>query len=89
MASCPKCGAEVAVLATACTACGASVASHHHGWLSTIEGTVPGVGQAVAGCSFAPRCHLARAECAAVPPLRGVGPGHQAACVVPMEELGL
>ena len=59
-----------------------------HGWLSTIEGTVPGVGQAVAGCSFAPRCRFARAECAAVPPLRGVGPGHQAACVVPIEELG-
>ncbi|MEO6623904.1 MAG: ABC transporter ATP-binding protein [Burkholderiaceae bacterium] len=57
-------------------------------WLSTIEGTVPGVGQAVPGCSFAPRCKYARAACAAaVPPLREAGPGHFAACVVPVAEM--
>ena len=31
-------------------------------WLATIEGNVPGVGQAGTGCSFAPRCRLARAR---------------------------
>jgi peptide/nickel transport system ATP-binding protein len=55
-------------------------------WLSTIEGTVPGLGQLPKGCSFAPRCKLARAECMVIPPLRAVGPEHQAACVVPFEE---
>ncbi len=54
-------------------------------WLSTIEGTVPAVGQMPAGCSFAPRCPLARAACGVVPALRDVGPGHQAACVAPFE----
>ncbi len=54
-------------------------------WLSTIEGTVPGVGQAAEGCSFAPRCRLARAQCRVVPPLRSVGAAHQAACVAPFE----
>jgi peptide/nickel transport system ATP-binding protein len=52
-------------------------------WLSTIEGTVPAVGQMPAGCSFAPRCPLADAACAAVPALRRVGADHQAACVRP------
>ena len=56
-------------------------------WLSTIEGTVPGVGQAVPGCSFSPRCKFARAACAVVPPLREVGAGHYAACVVPVAEM--
>jgi peptide/nickel transport system ATP-binding protein len=54
-------------------------------WLSVIEGTVPGVGQLGTGCSFAPRCRLARAACASVPPLQEVGPGHRAACVAPFE----
>ena len=54
-------------------------------WLSVIEGTVPGVGQLGTGCGFAPRCRLARAACAQVPPLREVGQGHQAACVAPFE----
>ncbi len=57
-------------------------------WLSTIEGTVPGVGQAAPGCSFAPRCRFARAECAAaVPPLREAELAHFAACVVPVAEM--
>jgi oligopeptide/dipeptide ABC transporter ATP-binding protein len=54
-------------------------------WLSTIEGTVPGVGQAGEGCSFAPRCPLAGAQCRRVPPLRTVGTAHQVACVVPFQ----
>ncbi len=54
-------------------------------WLSTIEGTVPAVGQMGEGCTFAPRCKLARAQCRQVPPLRDVGPLHQAACVAPFE----
>jgi oligopeptide/dipeptide ABC transporter ATP-binding protein len=52
-------------------------------WLSTIEGTVPAVGHMGPGCSFAPRCAMAREACARVPPLRGVGLGHQVACVLP------
>jgi oligopeptide/dipeptide ABC transporter ATP-binding protein len=54
-------------------------------WLSTIEGTVPAVGQMGAGCSFAPRCPLAGPACAQRPPLREVGMAHQAACVRPFE----
>ena len=54
-------------------------------WLSTIEGTVPVLGQGGEGCSFAPRCRLARAQCRSVPPLRSVGAAHQVACVVPFE----
>ncbi len=55
-------------------------------WLSTIEGTVPGVGQAGPGCSFAPRCSFAREAClAAVPPLRAVGDHHSAACIVDLD----
>ena len=54
-------------------------------WLSTIEGTVPAVGQMGAGCSFAPRCALAGPDCARRPPLREVSVAHQAACVRPFE----
>jgi oligopeptide/dipeptide ABC transporter ATP-binding protein len=54
-------------------------------WLSTIEGTVPAVGQMGAGCSFAPRCPLAGPACEQRPPLHEVGPAHQAACVRPFE----
>ena len=54
-------------------------------WLSTIEGTVPAVGQAGQGCSFAPRCKLAREKCKVVPPLLALGDGHQVACVAPFE----
>ena len=42
-------------------------------WLSTIEGTVPAVGQMGTSCSFAPRCALAGPDCAQRPPLREVG----------------
>ena len=55
------------------------------GWLSTIEGTVPAVGQLPPGCSFAPRCPLARDACQVLPPLRTLVETHQVACVVPFE----
>jgi oligopeptide/dipeptide ABC transporter ATP-binding protein len=55
-------------------------------WLRTIEGTVPAVGQMGPGCSFAPRCAMARAACRQLPPLREVGAGHQAACVLSFEQ---
>ena len=54
-------------------------------WLSTIEGTVPAVGQMGTRCSFAPRCALAGPDCAQRPPLREVGVAHHAACVRPFE----
>jgi len=52
-------------------------------WLSTIEGTVPALGQMPSGCSFAPRCPLAQPACGVVPQLREVGPAHRAACITP------
>jgi len=52
-------------------------------WLSTIEGTVPALGQLPSGCSFAPRCPLAQPACGVVPALREVGPSHRAACITP------
>ena len=54
-------------------------------WLSTIEGTVPAVGQMGTSCSFAPRCALAGPDCGQRPPLREVGVAHHAACVRPFE----
>jgi peptide/nickel transport system ATP-binding protein len=50
-------------------------------WLTTIEGTVPPVGQLPPGCAFAPRCALAGPDCGVVPTLAARGPGHQVACV--------
>jgi oligopeptide/dipeptide ABC transporter ATP-binding protein len=50
-------------------------------WLTTIEGTVPPVGQLPPGCAFAPRCALAGPDCGVVPPLAARGSGHQVACV--------
>ena len=41
MASCPKCGAEVAAHTVACATCGAGVAIHHQGLLSSIYAHVP------------------------------------------------
>ena len=54
-------------------------------WLSTIEGTVPALGQVGAGSSFAPRCPMVNPACTQRPPLREVGPAHLAACVRPFE----
>ena len=55
-------------------------------WLNTIEGTVPGVGQLPAGCSFAPRCPQAQDACGVLPLLREVGSGHFAACITPFAQ---
>ncbi len=41
MASCPKCGAEVAAHTVACATCGAGVAIHHQGLLRSIYAHVP------------------------------------------------
>jgi peptide/nickel transport system ATP-binding protein len=50
--------------------------------LATIPGRVPDLAELPSGCAFAGRCPLAEDACsAAVPPLAGVGPGHQARCI--------
>ena len=42
MASCPKCGVEVAAHAVSCSICGNSIATHHtHGVLSSIFAHIP------------------------------------------------
>jgi peptide/nickel transport system ATP-binding protein len=56
-------------------------------WLSTIDGTVPALGEGGEGCSFAPRCRYARAACATLPALRALGPQHQVACVADPAEM--
>ena len=49
--------------------------------LAAIPGTVPDPGNMPAGCRFAPRCPVAEARCATVPPpSRIVGFRHAAAC---------
>ena len=50
--------------------------------LVAIDGTVPPVGAMPAGCRFRPRCALAEARCASMPPLAFQAPGHAAACWV-------
>lgn len=48
--------------------------------LKTIEGMVPSAGAWPEGCRFRTRCPLADGECAKVPPLVEIAPGHAAAC---------
>jgi oligopeptide/dipeptide ABC transporter ATP-binding protein len=49
--------------------------------LNEIKGMVPSLADLPKGCSFAPRCGLATAEChAAYPPLEQHRPGHWVAC---------
>jgi len=50
------------------------------GTLRVIEGQVPDLTEPPAGCRFAPRCPLVRAECATFPPFGSVSPGHLVAC---------
>lgn len=46
-----------------------------------LKGEVPTPLNPPSGCSFHPRCFMAKPECSqAVPPLRDVGGGHQVAC---------
>jgi peptide/nickel transport system ATP-binding protein len=51
--------------------------------LAQIPGTVPSLLRPPPGCRFAPRCSFAMDACrAAEPPLREMGPGHRAACIL-------
>ncbi len=51
--------------------------------LAPIPGAPPTLGQVIPGCSFAPRCPLVFDRChVESPPLRTVGPNHEAACHV-------
>jgi peptide/nickel transport system ATP-binding protein len=53
------------------------------GGLEGLAGVVPNLLYPPPGCRFAPRCHLAVAECtAALPALRGVEAGHGVACIM-------
>jgi oligopeptide/dipeptide ABC transporter ATP-binding protein len=53
------------------------------GKLTPIPGSVPQLTALPPGCSFEPRCHLRRRECAtAVPELRVASPEHAARCVL-------
>jgi oligopeptide/dipeptide ABC transporter ATP-binding protein len=51
------------------------------GTMEPIPGSVPSLLAPPRGCRFAPRCPLARAECAVHVPVRTVGEDHAVACV--------
>jgi peptide/nickel transport system ATP-binding protein len=58
-------------------------AATRKGKLESIPGVVPSLLGPPPGCRFAPRCRHAMAVCReAVPPLRDLGGGHKAACVL-------
>jgi len=48
--------------------------------LVTVPGTVPQPAAMPSGCRFSTRCPFAADVCAAVPPLKDLGGGHQVAC---------
>ena len=48
--------------------------------LSTIPGTVPSPLDLPEGCAFAPRCRYATEQCAMMPPVEKIEPGHQVRC---------
>lgn len=48
--------------------------------LQSIPGTVPNLSQPLIGCSFAPRCTQAQAQCSNKPPLQTVANHHRTAC---------
>ena len=48
--------------------------------LSTVPGSVPGIGQMPEGCRFSSRCPFAAPVCASRPDLAEIAPGHRAAC---------
>ncbi|TCU78803.1 peptide/nickel transport system ATP-binding protein [Bradyrhizobium sp. R2.2-H] len=62
---------------------------HRAEQLATIEGMVPNMAQAPAGCRFAARCPFMLDACTnAPPPLLEVGPGHLSRCIrAPLELL--
>jgi len=54
--------------------------------LAAIPGIPPALGARPEGCAFAPRCPIARQECAASPPpLRDLGGGRHSRCLFPDE----
>jgi len=56
-------------------------AARSHGRLTEIPGMVPSLKEPVPGCSFAPRCPVARPRCTRErPPLVALGDGHSVAC---------
>jgi peptide/nickel transport system ATP-binding protein len=57
-------------------------ASPRGGRLAAIEGRIPPPFEPVAGCAFAPRCALARAECALRPPPERQTGTHRWTCVI-------
>ncbi|NNU82062.1 ABC transporter ATP-binding protein [Halovulum dunhuangense] len=58
--------------------------------LVTIPGLVPSPTAMPEGCRFAARCPFRIGACASRPPMRGIGPGHAAACVrAPLENITL
>ncbi|HXW29051.1 MAG TPA: oligopeptide/dipeptide ABC transporter ATP-binding protein, partial [Xanthobacteraceae bacterium] len=65
----------------------AMLASTVHGQMRDVDieaipGSPPDLRRLPPGCSFAPRCRYAVADCvAAVPPPVAVAPGHVAACI--------
>ena len=48
--------------------------------LSTIPGTVPSPLNLPEGCAFAPRCRYATEQCASMPPVEEIEPGHRVRC---------
>jgi oligopeptide transport system ATP-binding protein len=62
--------------------------SAHGEKLIPIPGSPPSLINKPSGCAFHPRCRSRRDVCAAaVPPLRTVGNGHEAACVLTSDEV--
>ncbi len=62
----------------------AAIPTRHvaRGALQGLAGSVPDLLAPPPGCRFAPRCALARAECAVLPRSRTVEEGHRVACVL-------
>ena len=57
--------------------------------LEPIPGRMPTPGTAPPGCRFAPRCPFVAGICEQPPPLRPMGPDHEAACWrAPVEQIG-
>ncbi len=57
--------------------------------LAAIDGQPPDLASVPPGCSFAPRCSLARTQCEEVrPPLEAAGPDHFVACLRAEETVG-
>jgi oligopeptide/dipeptide ABC transporter ATP-binding protein len=50
--------------------------------LSSIGGQPPSLSERLPGCAFAPRCSFVVPECgAAKPPMMGIAPMHESACL--------